>query len=285
MTSMDAGLTDRLEAIEEIPTLPAVALQVNILLEDHDVAIKALTELIGKDPAIVTKLMRLVNSPFYGFPAKIDTIARAVVVLGFDTVRNAVLAVSVMDAFHTVPGINLREFWQHAIAVAVTSKHLALLSGAAAPDRAFLAGLLHDVGKIILIRFFPELFTPIWEEMQQGGLTFFQTEKHHQVPPHGAIGGYLTHKWHFPPSIVEAISCHHEPRRATEDFPLSCVVHTGNILTHAHMEKGSRWKRLHTDSEASRLLREQLAQTDEWLPGLRSELDATHKFFFPTEKP
>ena len=154
----------RLDNIPDIPTLPEIALKVNKLLQDEDISIGELSRIIEKDQAIVTKILRLVNSSFYQFKSRIESIPRAMVVLGLNTIRNAVLSVSVMEIFprdKPTNGLDIREFWKHSIAVAVTSKHLGSKTLLESPDECFIGGLLHDIGKIALARYFADLFEQV----------------------------------------------------------------------------------------------------------------------------
>ncbi|MBE9547516.1 MAG: HDOD domain-containing protein, partial [Proteobacteria bacterium] len=165
----------KIDHIKDIPTLPAVAVKVNSMLRDYDTSINKLSETIEKDQAIVSKILRLVNSAFYGFQSRVSSIPHAMVLLGFSTVRNAVISVSVIGAFSKkgkFEGFDIRDFWVHSVAVAVTSRHLSEKSRLVMPDEAFVAGLLHDVGKVILAQYFSDLFSQVWTSVSKEGIPF-----------------------------------------------------------------------------------------------------------------
>ena len=143
---MDAkNILKSLDQIEDLPTLPAVAMEVNKMLLDEDITISQLSGAIEKDQAMVSKILKLVNSAFFGLRGKISNISHAVVVLGFNTIRNVVVSISIINAFSIkegLDGFDIAEFWKHSVAVAVTSKYLAEKAGIHSADNCFVAGLL-----------------------------------------------------------------------------------------------------------------------------------------------
>ncbi|RLB36930.1 MAG: hypothetical protein DRH20_08735, partial [Deltaproteobacteria bacterium] len=169
----------RLEQVEDLPTLPSVAMEVNRLLEDEDVSIRKLTDTIEKDQSIVSKILKLVNSAFFGLRSRVDNISHAVTLLGFNTVRNAVLSVSVIKTFGGVKpgdGFSMADFWRHAVAVGITARFLGQQTRLASPDNGFIAGLLHDMGKVVLSAFFPEIFREVLQGLARG-ISFYEAER------------------------------------------------------------------------------------------------------------
>ncbi len=161
----------KLDSINDIPTLPIIVMKVNKMLQDSETSIEKLSKTIETDQAMVTKILRLVNSTFYGFRSQIKNINHAIIVLGFNTVRNATVSVSIIKLFsekNTYEGFAISDFWKHSIAVAVTSKYLSEKSGLDSPDDCFVAGLLHDIGKVVLSLYFTELFEKVWKSIKQG---------------------------------------------------------------------------------------------------------------------
>ena len=128
----ESNILKRLDLIEDLPTLPAVAMEVNKMLLDYDTTISKLSDIIEKDQAMVSKILKLVNSSFFGLRGKISSISHAIVVLGFNTIRNAVVSISIIDAFtvkESLDGFDITNFWKHSLSVAVTSKYLAEKTG------------------------------------------------------------------------------------------------------------------------------------------------------------
>ena len=231
-------LKKKLDAIPNIPTLPAIALKVNSMLMNPNTSMRELSDLIINDQAIVSNLLRLVNSAFYGFGSQIDSAHRAIMVLGIETVRNAIISVSVIPAFstnHAGGDFSLSAFWQHSIAVAVVSRKLARHLAGEIPETCFTAGLLHDIGKIIIARHLSADSSPILD-LEHQGMSGCEAEKAILSLDHAEIGGYLAHKWHLPDNLMQAIATHHTPQRRVAGHNLAAVVHAADaIVNNAHM--------------------------------------------------
>jgi putative nucleotidyltransferase with HDIG domain len=229
-----SAILKKLKKVEDLPTLPTVAMEVNRLLMDVNTSVKELSDTIRKDQAMVPKILKLVNSAFYGFPSRIASVDRAIVLLGYNTVRNAVLSVSVMEAFgkdKDLAGFNLSDFWIHAITVAVVSRHLAATSRLHAPEDAFTAGLIHDIGKILLIKYFPDAFVALCSRVEEGKESFFEAETDLLKIAHTRMGATLAKRWKFPDEIVDAIRNHHFYGESDEDIPgLRAIVRASNLV-------------------------------------------------------
>ena len=274
---------NKLDHMRDIPTLPTVAVAVNRMLQDCDTSIRELSKTVEKDQAIVSKLLRLVNSAFYGFQAKINTISHAVTVLGFNTVRNAVVSVSIIEAFSgkdATEDFDITHFWKHSIAVAVTGRNLAEDTRLASPDEAFVAGILHDVGKLVLAQYFKDLFSQVWTSIQNNGLSFYEAEKQLLPADHAQIGGHLAKKWHLPVNLIEAVAYHHVVRKSAINLELLMLVHVADFIVN-HYKIGSHGEPdlsgIHP--EAAKRMAIQLEAVSDWFPGAANEIDAACQFF------
>jgi putative nucleotidyltransferase with HDIG domain len=275
-------LQKKLDKISGIPTLPSVALQVNELLSDPKAPVQKLGEIIIKDQAMTSNILRLVNSAFYGFQSKIESIQRAIMVLGVETVRNSVLAVSVIQSFPK--GSNLEWFdmptlWRHSIAVAVTCRHLSKRVPLEQPDNCFLGGLVHDLGKVIIAQHLAKEYAEALDLIKTG-VTFHDAEVRTALPGHDAIGGALAQKWRFPPRIIEAIKYHHEPNKNQQQDGLSLMVHGADTIENALTSKTPSVPKVtlnphdHLDAWF-----EAIADAPKWFKEILPEIEAAWTFY------
>jgi len=278
----------KLERIEDLPTLPTILFEVNTLLEDIDTSAKKLGETIGKDPSMVAKILKLVNSAFYGFRSKVSDISNALVLLGFNTVRNSIISVSIIKAFsgkNDLEGFDITEFWKHSIAVAVTSKRLAEKCRVEAPDNCFVAGLLHDIGKLVLSQYFQDLFKKVWVTAQKENIAFYEAEKKETSVKHPMIGSLLAKKWQFPDHLVDAVKCHHAVRKSVSNYELLLIVYGADIIVNHYAmepEKPIDISAVHPD--AVEMLGSYMENTNDWYEKLKAEIESACDFFLKSEE-
>ncbi len=276
-----------LDNIPDLPTLPNVVLKVNNLLKDHDSSIQELGKTIETDQAMVTKILRLVNSTFYGFRSKIRNISHAIIILGFNNVRNALVSVSIIKSFAEkkgFEGFEIKDFWRHSIAVAVISKYLSEESKLDSPDDCFVAGLLHDIGKVVLSQYFTELFGLVWKSIQEDGLSFYEAEKKLLPANHVQIGAHLAKKWRFPASLIESITYHHDIRKTVSNLSQLVIVHTANTVTNNYeADSNTSLDSIPIDPEAKRIMFRQLETLSEWFPDITTEIESACQFFLQEE--
>jgi putative nucleotidyltransferase with HDIG domain len=221
--------------VQDIPTLPVIYQELFAKMQDPDVGVPEVAELISLDQALAVKVLHLVNSAFYGYTKEIKTISRAVVILGFQAVRSAALAISVFDYFkgeESSDRVDMRKFWEHSIAVAATAKVLANSHLQKQQEEAFIVGLLHDVGKLIEKRYFPDDFDEACSAAQQQHLSWYECEKQLFNLNHAGIGGTLFRAWDFPPSVVEVVRNHHTPEAAVTQPQLTSLVHVADYVAY-----------------------------------------------------
>ena len=286
---MDSKLfLKKLDRIEDLPTLPSIAMEVNKMLEDFDTSIKKLSERIEKDQAMVFKILKLVNSAFFGVRSKVSNIPHAVVLLGFNTVRNAVVSVSIIDAFSTkevLDGFDITDFWKHSVAVAVTSRYLAEKTRLHTPDDCFIGGLLHDIGKVVLAQHFQDIFKQIWRSVKEDNLSFYDAEKSEAPIDHAKIGGHLAKKWQLPMGLVDAIRCHHAVRKGSHDINLLMIVYAADIIVNSYRDdSGVKIKRSEIYPDVVKAMRTQLDTVSDWFPGVSKEIESACKFFVKEEE-
>lgn len=221
--------------VKDIPTLPVIYQELFQKMQDPDVSVPEIAEIISHDQALSAKVLHLVNSAFYGYAKQIKTISRAVVILGFQAVRSAALAISVFDYFKdesSANGINMIQFWEHSIAVATICRILAEESRIKEQEEAFVIGLLHDVGKLVEKRYFPEDFNEVCSVAQEQHLSWFNCEKALFQINHATIGKVVFRSWDFPANMVEAIQFHHQPESSTRVPQLTALVHLADTVAY-----------------------------------------------------
>jgi putative nucleotidyltransferase with HDIG domain len=201
-------------ARKNLPTIPTVLAKILQLVDSESSNGKELITIIERDQALTGKMLRLANSAFFGQSRRVATIPRAVVLLGFSTVRNLALGVKVWDALGSgIARSRLEELWLHAVAVAAATKAVAARLRAGDPDEVFTAGLLHDVGRLVLaMRFRDEYWRSAGGAGEIENVATMETE--HLGIDHAEVGGWILEAWSLPPAIVEAVRLHHagEPR-------------------------------------------------------------------------
>ena len=230
MSNMDPkALRSRVENISTIPTIPSVLKQLSAIIEHPKISLNEISHFVSQDPALTTKILQMVNSALYGFPGRISSVNHAVMLLGLNVVKGLLLSVSVFEIMHKAM-IGLRE---HSIGVAVASKVLARKKGLKEPEEVFVAGLLHDVGKVILTLVWPEEYERTVKEAEASGIAIFEAERSRFSETHAAVAGWLAEKWHFPRKLCECIANHHRPQISSLAPLETALVHAADVLVKA----------------------------------------------------
>lgn len=216
----------------ELVSPPTTYTQLNELMEDPDSSIDDISAVINTDPALATRLLKIVNSPFYGFPSQINTISRAITIIGTRELTNLILATSVLNSFRGIPTslINMNEFWRHSFASAIASKLLAEECGQRSSERFFIAGLLHNIGSLVIYQTVPELAREAINSAEFGHEIIFEAEQRAMGFDHTHVGEALTKAWRLPKSLQEVARYHHSPSDADEFLIDAAVVHIADIL-------------------------------------------------------
>ena len=234
---MDAEKQQRIKRITRsiigLPTLPTVITQMIGLIDDPKTSASEVSQLISTDQALTAKILKLANSAFYGFSREIATVNHAVVVLGFETVKSLGLSVSVLERFaagSAQTSFDRQKFWEHSIACGVAARLLADRLRYRVQGEAFAAGILHDIGKLILSQYFTEEFEQILSLTRDEGLYIGRAEKLVLGVTHTQIGLWLADKWNLPDKLVTAIAYHHKPGRLKQDAELASLIHLADFL-------------------------------------------------------
>ena len=231
-----AKLRATIEEITDLPTLPVVVAKISSQISNPSTNAADIGKLIEQDQSLTSKVLRLVNSAYYGFPKQIKSIQHAVVILGFSKVKTIIITASVFDAFkgRKSNGLNLQRFWQHSLGTAIASKAVAEAIGVGhAAEDAFIGGLLHDLGKVIMDQYQPAVYQPIVNYAKEKGILLLEAEQEVMGFNHAVIGEWIMEKWRLPPVIVQMVQGHHTPNKIMERRELITAIHLGDIFARA----------------------------------------------------
>jgi putative nucleotidyltransferase with HDIG domain len=222
--------------IRNLPTPPIVFHQMEKVINSPKATAAQVAAVLSEDPAMSVKVLKLTNSAFYGLSREVDSVKQAVVIVGLEAIKNLVLSAAVLDMFKgkLVDGDYHERFWRHSLATAVCGSILARRiksRGFVDPDSAFSAGLLHDIGKMVISCFLPEEYALFKRERQANRrATDYEIEEQVLGCNHAQIGGYLAAQWKLPARLGDAIQFHHHPQLNNREDPLVHLIHIANYL-------------------------------------------------------
>lgn len=228
-----AKIAELVKGAGELVTLPDVFVRINQLVEDPDSTTADIAKAVSQDPAFTVRLLRIANSPFYGFSSTIETVSRAVTLIGTSQVRNLALSTSVARTFAGLPNelVSMENFWHHSLYCALIARILARRMGMDA-EALFTAGLLHDIGELVIFNRLPEqakeALLLVLDSADE--LPVYQAERQTLGFDHAAVGGELARQWRLPPMLTECIAYHHDIQRAQLCPQETALVHIANIL-------------------------------------------------------
>ncbi len=218
------------DKIEDLPSLPSVANQINIETQTESLTAVGLSKIVSQDPSLASKVLKLANSAYYGLAKKVTTIDRAITLLGFNTIRKLALSLSVFKIFTDQKEleIDMEGLWQHSLGCASAAKTLAKITNPGFEEEAFLCGLIHDIGIIAMLSTFPEEMKTTIRMMKEAKLVQNEAEKRIFGFTHQEAGAVLSDRWNFPDKYAKAIRFHHNPfvDSVEPDDPDSLLIFT-----------------------------------------------------------
>lgn len=197
----------------DLPTIPVVATKVMQLIESETASAEELAKVVASDPAVAARVLKISNSAFYGCQRQIQTLSSAIVVLGFHTLKSLVVAASVKQVYKPF-GLTEKMLWEHSFGAGLAARIIAASTRAAHEEESFLAGLFHDIGKIIMNTFDRDKFQVVMQRCYNEGIPFEEAEKSIYPFCHNEVGAYVIKKWNFPEALINAVMQHHQL-----DFP------------------------------------------------------------------
>jgi len=237
-----AAIIAKIHRLESLSTIPSVAMQIYNVAMDPKSGIDDIQEVIQLDQVMTLKILKLVNSSFYGLSQKINSVKEAVIILGTDEIINMAFGLSLSASFKGsgLEGlIEPKTLWKHSVETALIGKYLCRGKKALADEGIFAACILHDFGKLFLIENFPDEYRKISELSKEMQLPIYDLEEEVFGYNHGVISGIIARKWNLPESLIQAISFHHHPSSSESHAGLAAIIGFANYLCNIDDQKHS----------------------------------------------
>ncbi len=231
---MKANITELVQGVGGLVTLPDVFIRINQLVGDPNSNMSDIAKVISQDPSFTVRLLRVANSSFYGLSSTIDTVSKAVSIIGTSQIRSLALATSVASSFEGLPNslVSMENFWKHSLYCALVARILAKQVRGCDSDAVFTAALLHDIGELVIFNRLPqqakEALLLVLDSADE--LPVYQAEQQVIGFDHAQVGGELARQWKLPPMLEECIEFHHDIHSARHHPREVALVHIANIL-------------------------------------------------------
>lgn len=261
--------------VSGLVSLPRAYYRISEMLEDPRYGSADIGKVVAHDPALTARLLRVVNSAYYGLPSKVDTIPQAITVLGTRALRELVLATSVASAFAKIDSrlVDVADFWHHSIYCGILGRAMSRRLGRGQPEQMFVVGLLHDLGKLVIYHRLPERSAEILSRFAASDLPHYRVERDVLGFDHAAVGSALMTAWKLPDSLRVPVAFHHKPAAARTFVDEVALVHVANALS-KKVEPGYKIQR-EADSESAidPVAADRVPMDPELLDQLRLEAD------------
>jgi putative nucleotidyltransferase with HDIG domain len=261
--------------VSTIHSLPMFYSRLSEAIDHPRSSIADIAKIISEDQGLTARILKLANSPLFGYFSKIETITQAVTIIGVLQVRDLALALSVMDVFAGIPEsmVNMEQFWRHSLATGLAARHLATSQREASLERFFVAGILHDVGRLVMYIRIPELSLELLDWCRSTGELLHRAERDRFGFDHAEVGGALLRRWKIPPRVAEPVERHHTSQRA-EHYPREAsILHLADIVAHS-LQLGNSGEGLVPALDGE--VWERLNISCHYLPSLVQQVDATY---------
>ncbi len=231
---MNSEIRELVQGVGDLLTLPDVFIRINQLLENPNSTTTDIANVVSQDPAFTVRLLRVANSSFYGFSSTIDTVSKAVSIIGTSQIRNLALSTAVANSFSGLPNklVSMDNFWRHSLYCGLAARKLAKLAGKCDAEAVFTAGLLHDVGELVIFNRLPDkardAILLVLDSADE--LAVYKAEQKIMGFDHAEVGGELVRQWKLPPMLEECIAFHHDISAAQRYKREAALVHIANIL-------------------------------------------------------
>ncbi len=221
------------EAVLSLPVLPTITSKILEVVDNPRSSAGDLANLVAKDQVLTAKVLKMANSPFYGLPQRVYTVKQAVVLMGFDSLKEISLSLSIFNIFKnekSSPYFNITEFWKHSIGVGLGTQLIAKKVHYRDTGMAFTAGLLHDLGKLVLNHYLPHEFNQVQDLVNEKGMSLKEAELLVWGVEHGQVGAWLGERWRLPSLLTETMQYHHQPLKSEKEKGLCVLLYLADAL-------------------------------------------------------
>jgi len=238
--SKSSSPEDFIKGSVRLSALPEIYFKINNVINDPESSFGDVAEIISNDVSLSVRLLKIVNSSFYKFPSEIDTISHAISIVGTQQLRDLALATMVLTAFGGIPEefVNMKDYWRHSVACGVSAWVIATSCRADNPERYYLTGMLHDVGRLIILENHPENAREIMERCRSENKLLFEVEREVLGFDHGHVGAALLASWKLPATLGDVVKNHHNPLADTAYTLETSILNLADIFAKS-MELGS----------------------------------------------
>ncbi len=288
-TARPVDVRTLLAEVDDLPSIPETLIRILKVIDDPSSGPADLTRVVRMDAPVMAKVLRLANSPYYSAHADLTDINRCVAVLGYRSVRQVAICITVasslMSAVENAGGqLDYRELWRHSVVTGAVARHLARLTGYPDPEEAFTAGLLHDLGKFVLEVYAPQTYGRLVRDRHDRGMTMVEVERAAFGFDHAELGAAFAESWRFPPLLVHAFGEHHQPvlgRATSREGRVTALValadHLANMVDPPRCDLGfdpaaADPARLHESAGLT------AAEVDGELPAIREDIERAATF-------
>ena len=262
LASSHGNIMGRLGQLDiELPEVPSLVHELNGLIADPSSSAQDIARVIQKSPSLTATLLKIVNSAFYGLRSKIDSIPRAVMLMGSKEVSHLAMGITIMETFRHIPKevLDVASFLDHHLACGIVARELAIQSNISGKEHLFVSGMLHDIGRLVLCKYFPQETLLTFYLAEQSNVPLYTVEKRILGCNHTQIGKILLQKWGLPHALVDNIYYHHEPSSSPRPA-MAAIVQIADMMVHgmgigASAERGiptfdeSAWQQVNLPSD------------------------------------
>jgi len=244
--------TPILERIDDLPSLPSTYHHAREAMDDPNGSLETLAQIISTDPAMSARILRVANSALYGLPTRVDSVWRALSIIGVAETRSLILATAVISAFKDLPlgAVSMRSFWEHSVTCGVASRTIARRMHLSSPERFYLAGLLHDIGRLCLFILEPTTMSSALQGHRERQGPLHEIERQLFATDHAVVGAALLRHWGIPEPYCVAAETHHLSQDAEPTCTETALTHVADIIVNSLRigTSGTRWVPLLNDS-------------------------------------